>query len=55
MQHSEELQKELNALKPSLEEEYGVEAIGIFGSYVRDEQHEVATSTSWWSSPSLSG
>lgn len=40
MQRAEGFREELKALKPSLQEEYGVEAIGIFGSYVRDEQHD---------------
>jgi uncharacterized protein len=32
---------------------YRVKRIGLFGSYVRGEQKEEATSTFWWSSKSL--
>ncbi len=38
MQRSEELQRRLTDLKPFLQREYHVRKIGIFGSYVRDEQ-----------------
>jgi uncharacterized protein len=34
----EELKTQLEALKPVLKEQYKVETIGIFGSYVRGEQ-----------------
>ncbi len=36
----EELKTALRALLPSLEQEYGVSSIEIFGSYVRGEQDE---------------
>lgn len=36
----EELKTALRALLPSLEREYGVSSIEIFGSYVRGEQDE---------------
>jgi len=32
--------EKLKTLKPQLEKEYFVEEIGVFGSYVRDEQTE---------------
>ncbi len=38
MQRREELQRTLADLKPFLQREYHVREIGIFGSYVRDEQ-----------------
>jgi uncharacterized protein len=34
----EELKSKIEALKPVLKEQYKVETIGIFGSYVRGEQ-----------------
>ncbi|MGH7885503.1 MAG: nucleotidyltransferase family protein [Thermodesulfobacteriota bacterium] len=34
----DEIKKTLLQLKPKLEEKYQVKEIGIFGSYVRDEQ-----------------
>jgi len=34
-----EIQEILQAQKPYLAEEYGVTEIGVFGSYVWDEQH----------------
>lgn len=40
MHRSEDIREDLNALKPYLRDEYGVDEIGIFGSYVRGEQHE---------------
>lgn len=33
-----EIQKILQELQPRLKEEYGVRVIGVFGSYVRNEQ-----------------
>jgi len=33
------IQKKLEALKPTLEETFQVETIGVFGSYVRSEQN----------------
>lgn len=38
MDSSEKVRSQLAALKPQLEEEYPVDEIGIFGSYVRGEQ-----------------
>lgn len=40
MRRSEDLREDLAALKPFLEEEYHVSELGVFGSYVRDEQTE---------------
>ncbi len=40
MKNFEEIQKKLESMKPRLEEEYGVEEIGIFGSWVRNEETE---------------
>jgi predicted nucleotidyltransferase len=40
VQRYEEIRDELAALKPFLAEEYQVREIGLFGSYVRDEQTE---------------
>ena len=34
----EELKKQIEVLKPALKEQFKVETIGIFGSYVRGEQ-----------------
>ena len=34
----EEFKKKLEALKPTLSERFNVEALGVFGSYVRGEQ-----------------
>ena len=33
-----EIKAQLEKLKPTLKEKYGVETIGVFGSYVRGEQ-----------------
>lgn len=38
MPRYEEFRDELAAAKPSLESEYHVSELGLFGSYVRDEQ-----------------
>lgn len=38
MKNLEELQAMLNAQKPYLREEFGVTVLGVFGSYVRNEQ-----------------
>lgn len=40
MQHAEDVREELRELKPYLEDEYGVAAIGVFGSYVRGDDHQ---------------
>lgn len=34
-----EIRRILQSEKPYLRKKYGVEVIGVFGSYVRDEQH----------------
>jgi predicted nucleotidyltransferase len=36
----EEIRDQLASMKPSLQREYGVEKIGLFGAYVRNEQTE---------------
>lgn len=38
MKTLEEIRAQLEVLKPVLREKYGVETIGVFGSYVRGEQ-----------------
>lgn len=38
VQRYEELRDELASMKPYLRREYGVSEIGLFGSYVRNEQ-----------------
>lgn len=38
MKTLKEIKKELEILKPLLGEQYGVETIGVFGSYTRGEQ-----------------
>jgi predicted nucleotidyltransferase len=38
MKALEELKSHLEKLKPALKEKFGVETIGIFGSYTRGEQ-----------------
>lgn len=38
MKTIEEIKTQLEKLKPTLKKRYGVEAIGIFGSYTRGEQ-----------------
>ena len=38
MKTIEEIRDQLEALKPALREEFGVETIGVFGSYSRGEQ-----------------
>ena len=40
MKKVNEILEELRELKPYLEKEYSVEEIGVFGSYVRNEQTE---------------
>ncbi|NLF83878.1 MAG: nucleotidyltransferase family protein [Candidatus Gastranaerophilales bacterium] len=40
MKDYEKILEKLKELKPYLEKEYSVEEIGVFGSYVRDEQTE---------------
>jgi len=40
MKSLKEITATLQALKPTLNEQYGVETIGVFGSYVREEQTE---------------
>jgi predicted nucleotidyltransferase len=40
VQRYEEIRDELAGMKPFLAEEYHVREIGLFGSYVRDEQTE---------------
>ena len=40
VQRYEELRDQLSAIRPSIEEEYGVQEIGLFGSYVRNEHTE---------------
>jgi uncharacterized protein len=40
MKEFEKIIEKLKELKPYLEKEYSVEEIGVFGSYVRDEQRE---------------
>ena len=38
MKYVEKTKKKLEELKPSLEENYEVKSIGIFGSYIRGEE-----------------
>ncbi len=38
MKTVQELQKSLQVLKPTLQQQYGVRTLGLFGSYVRGEQ-----------------
>jgi len=38
MKHVEKTKRKLEELKPSLEEEFKVKSIGIFGSYIRGEE-----------------
>ena len=38
MKTLEEIKTELETLKPTLKERFGVETIGVFGSYTRGEQ-----------------
>jgi predicted nucleotidyltransferase len=38
MKTLEEIKAELETLKPTLRERFGVETIGVFGSYTRGEQ-----------------
>ncbi|HLC00383.1 MAG TPA: nucleotidyltransferase family protein [Candidatus Bathyarchaeia archaeon] len=38
MKKLKEIRDQLEALKPSLRERFGVESIGVFGSYSRGEQ-----------------
>jgi predicted nucleotidyltransferase len=40
MRTLEEIQKILTHYKPIIQEKYKVSELGIFGSYVRGEQHE---------------
>jgi len=40
MKYVEKTKKKLGELKPSLEEEYKVKSIGIFGSYIRGEEEK---------------
>ncbi len=40
MKDVDKIIEKLKTLKPQLEKEYFVEEIGVFGSYVRDEQTE---------------
>lgn len=40
MRDLEEIKKKLERLKPSLEEKFKVKTMGIFGSYVREEEKE---------------
>lgn len=40
MNRYEDVQRELAAMKPALEAEYHVAALGIFGSFAREEQTE---------------
>lgn len=39
MQSLTEIQRTLQEQKPYLAEKYGVKIVGVFGSYVRQEQH----------------
>jgi hypothetical protein len=38
MKYVRDIKKKLEELKPSLEEEFKVKSIGIFGSYIRGEE-----------------
>jgi uncharacterized protein len=38
MKTLEEIKQQLESLKPTLSERYGVETIGVFGSYTRGDQ-----------------
>ena len=40
MKYVEKTKKKLEELKPSLEEEFEVKSIGIFGSYIRGEEEK---------------
>lgn len=40
MKKMEQIKKRLEELKPSLEEEFKIKSIGIFGSYLRGEEKE---------------
>lgn len=40
MKNKNEIIKKLKELKPILEKDYNVTEIGLFGSYIRDEQTE---------------
>jgi hypothetical protein len=40
MKKIEEIKKKLEELKPSLKEEFKVKTIGIFGSYIKEEEKE---------------
>jgi len=39
MQRLDEIQQTLREQKPYLAEKFGVKIVGVFGSYVRQEQH----------------
>ena len=36
--NTDEIKKVLNEQKPYLKREYGIKSIGVFGSYIREEQ-----------------
>ncbi len=40
MRDLEEIKKKLEKLKPSLEEKFKVKTMGVFGSYIREEEKE---------------
>jgi len=40
MKEVEKIQEKLKSMKTELKEKYGIEKIGIFGSYVKGEQSE---------------
>jgi predicted nucleotidyltransferase len=40
MKMLEKMKAQLEVLKPTLKEKFGVETIGVFGSYVRGEQKQ---------------
>jgi len=42
MKSQRQIRKQLESMKPYLEQEYHVKEIGIFGSYVRGEQKETS-------------
>lgn len=42
MQNFDKIKKILTEQKPKLKEEYGISEIGVFGSYVRNEQRQLS-------------
>jgi predicted nucleotidyltransferase len=43
MKTLQEIKAELETLKPTLRERFGVETIGVFGSYTRENKPKKAT------------